>query len=411
VRYCALYSFALCLLSSFPPPILASEGGKEIDGHAQIYSNFDFAFHFLEKIPPDNHNVSFSPVGLSSSILIFGLGSSGDSRKQIFETLGVENIAPHILEYRSQLKELVLDTPDFSSFLAVASSKVNFKPVYKKAMERDFGVSFIKSNLDSINRWAMSQLSGIFGHALHIIDPHGPSVCIVNSYANFCPVSQSSSEYSFELLPFSTLEGQMIKTQYINYQDDIHYINADDFEVASLKSPQSSLTLFIFLPHKSSNIVKLEGRFNSQFFNSILEELNQKIPQKFQVFLPVVNVISRIDAEKSFKHMGVLDLFSSNNSNFPKISDRDFSLSFIRHSSAISIGGDLAPPNRVGDGEAVSPWKLTSFFKKSNEALGGDEPKGLLSPLSFHVDRPFFYVLTDNSKNIVSMGRIVNPSR
>ncbi|MEP7284289.1 MAG: serpin family protein [Chloroflexota bacterium] len=257
---------------------------------------------------------------------------------------------------------------------------------------------FDSTSKDLINHWIHEATSGHINEILNDFDPKD-TVLIIASVVHFTAYWQTQfSKAQTHVKRFHLLDGTTKSHPMMYRTDALLYYHTDTFEAVSLpySAPNATndIRMNIFLPAVNSSLVEFQQNFSQMLpgnWNSIFRL------QHGTVGLPRFKIETRIELIDTLQSLGIKSAFDRKSANFSKIRGGEHYPLFISqflHQSFIDVDEEGTEATAATLIEMQEDWG-------EGEYIRGFE---------MIVDRPFFFVIQDNTSGIVLfMGQIVEP--
>ncbi|VDM91340.1 unnamed protein product [Onchocerca ochengi] len=192
-------------------------------------------------------------------------------------------------------------------------------------------------------------------------------------------------ETNFDLSPTETINLPMMrKTEKFPFYED------ENVEVISLPFEKFQMQMIIILPKLINGLEELEMELTGEKLNNYIDSL---VINEMTVIIPKISTRKEFELSDGLEKMGLQSIFNES-ANFNDISDQ--TLFVTKHI------GNVASMKITEEGINI---KSTNTSSKDIEMLDYD----LYSPTIriFDATHPFLYVISDNQKNILWIGRYI----
>ncbi len=351
-------------------------------------------------------NLCYSPMSLYLACTLVGLGTQGAAQSQLLDALGVSNqeeLAAMAQQLRASIQTTGGDpTVEGAAQLKVADSiwvneGYRFTDAYLQetaALGADAltGVFGTETMDKAMSGWVSEKTNGLLkprfstqdGQAAMLLD----TVYFKDGWVNPFDVAQN------EVGAFHA-PGTDIQTPFMRQTiSDSSFYQGSNYTAATLPFAGGS-TMTFFRPNDDVRLSELLTGTDS-----ILALLQtQPEPAKVDWWLPAFTTNSTMDhLDTSLKAIGVMNIFSpeSPDAFAPMIEAEEGSASF-------SVGQVQQDVHFALDANGVEAAASTAIGIEKM-ALG---PEG--EPVTFKLDRPFFYTVTSPDGNLLFIGVVYNP--
>jgi serpin B len=364
-----------------------------------IKSDNTFGFNLFSALPPNHDkNLMISPLSVSMALSMALNGAEGDTRINMIKALGFEDLTPE--EINSIYRDLV-------SALRNGDDKVVLKIANSIWIKKDFPVleSFTKTNHDFynavvtnlefnpaainiINNWVNSNTNGKIPTILNSISPEEIMFLINAVYFNgkwqiqFDPSKTTNSD-------FSLAGGQKISVPMMKLKEKFAWSKQNGYKALKMPYGRGKFEMILLLPDEGTTLENIVSQLDRSKWETLLTALNN--PSEIDIWLPRFEYSWEIELNQALSSLGMGIAFT-NHANFTKINpDYQLLITKVKHKTYIKVneeGTEAAAVTSVGIG-------LTSFPA---------------NPPEFHVNRPFFYVITEEDTGaILFLGKVENP--
>ncbi|MEA2043114.1 MAG: serpin family protein [Bacteroidota bacterium] len=369
-----------------------------------VKGNNEFAFEFYQSISDNDNNLFFSPYSISIALAMTYEGAGGETAKEMQTTM-------HFPESRSDMqtafRKLLEDNSKqeenyvFKSANSLwASKQIEFHKDYFSRVNKFYNapaeqVNFRRTKArettrKKINHWTEKETEGKIKDLLQENDLSFETILVLVNAVYF------KAEWHKKFKKRATVENVFYsfnskqKTLFMNqksrmkfYKDKLHL---------HLEIPYYSrkASLHIFMPDNENAFQEFQKKFDFQYFSSILKQSKY---ETVKLSLPKFKINNRMYLSDNLKDAGIKLAFESK-SDFSGMSDTsDISIDKVIHQSFINT-------NENGTEAAAA----TAVVMKRETAL---PPQ---NEIIFNVNKPFIFVITDNSTgSVLFTGHYIKP--
>ncbi|MGH7456954.1 MAG: serpin family protein, partial [bacterium] len=169
------------------------------------------------------------------------------------------------------------------------------------------------------------------------------------------------------------------------------YLENDEFQAISLPYGAGSMSMYIFLPGKNSNLNTFLANLNAAKWESWMTQLRS---QEGNITLPRFKLEYEVVLNNALKALGMESAFDPQRANFKEM-------------CAVSPGANVF----IGE---VKHKTFVEVNEEGTEAAavtsGGMRATAYIPPFNVVIDRPFFCAIRDNQTGtMLFMGTIVEP--
>ncbi len=366
-----------------------------------IDSNNKFSFDIYKKLTNTQENLIFSPASITSAMAMTYIGSKNNTFEQISNTFYFNT---DITTFCKNYQHLVYFDKDKSSLeLYNANSiwlqnglglKNEFIELNKKYFNSSlFEVDFIhhpeKSRLN-INQWVEKATNNKINKLIapSAIDNSTRLVLVNALYFKGSWKSKFNKDRNTKG-DFQVGKKEYVQSEYMNRAINTFYYSNKYAQMFEIPYTNNKVSLLIILPKSIKKIRKLEKTLNNELFH---EYLNNKTRKRISLSIPKFDIESEFDLNKTLADMGIKEAFT-NKADFSGITTKEkLYISKVIHKANISI-----------DEQGTEAAAATAVMMRKTTAL--------LDEISVKVDKPFIFILKNNStQTIYFMGKVINPN-
>jgi serpin B len=385
-----------------------------------VEGNTKFCFDLYKNLNKTEGNLFISPHSISTAVGMLYAGAKGKTKDEISSTL---HFNPNQEVFFSGLKDInsrlnsLSDDGSVQLFIANslwAQKGNNFLSSYLELTDKYFdselkSVDFINNThnaVSSINKWVRNKTNNKIKEALKPETLSALTELLLCNAIYFKGqwLSQfdenETKESSFYLGPWKRINVPMM-----NQTNEFRYKDFKDFSAVQLpyvtgkKSYRSgnNLSMIIFLPESKKGLPKLENLLDQQNITQWIDELMNESVSLVKVRLPKFTTESGFELSKMLTDMGMPSAFNKDADLSGIFDKKDIFTNRIIHKTFLEI-------NEEGT-EAAAVTIVEEF------TLGGG-PSFPPKIIKFYADHPFIFLIIDNqSRNILFIGRIADPSK
>ncbi|XP_058030539.1 leukocyte elastase inhibitor-like [Ahaetulla prasina] len=401
-------------LSSQTSPVTALPAQNTTSSRLENMGSFSvantiFALNLFKKLSANDppNNLFFSPLRISSALLMVLLGARNNTQAQMLKVLSL----PKDGEVHQRFEKLISDInkPDANYSLSqvnqlfgetsydfLASFIESTQRFYHSGLEK---LNFKQGSEDSrrhINAWVEEKTSGKIQDLLvpGIIDSLTKLVLVNAIYFKGNWENKFNKNHTEEQ-PF-WINKKERKTVQMMFRKGVYnttYISAYRISVLEIPYAGSELSIFFLLPNEiedsSTGLEKLEREIT---YEKLMDWINPKkmFSRETEVSLPKFKLEEKYDLKPVLRSMGMTDAFDESKADFSGMStNNDLVISEVVHKSFIEI-------NEEGT-EAAAATAVITVIKSTMIA-------------KFKVDHPFFfYIMKRSTNSILFLGRFSSP--
>ena len=340
----------------------------------------------------NNNNTVVSPLSLHLAFDMVYNGAEGETETEMRKTLGYpSNMDKKAISEQSKAIMDNLKSND-SMTLEIANSlwaKKGFK--IKKSFidnSKNYFYAEVKNNTEPklINKWVSDKTH----KKINKIANNEVDTALINAiYFNGNWVDKFDKDATRDR-DFTTLDKQKMKVPTMYKCDDMPYYENKKYQAVRLNYKGNKISMFVFLPNEKKSIDDFVKDFSQDEFLNASKNLSRT---NLELYLPKFKAECSFELSKTVKELGMKSAFDGR-ANFNGIAEK-LCISEIIHKTYIDV-------NESGTEAAA----VTAIVMNCTALPFEEEVK----PKCMRVDRPFFFVLSDNDSNIpVFMGVITKP--
>ncbi|XP_072139816.1 leukocyte elastase inhibitor-like isoform X2 [Mobula birostris] len=369
-------------------------------------ANTQFALDLLRQLSAGNRteNVFFSPLSISTALLMVHLGARGSTVIQLAKVLhlGAEEQPLHGF----QQLQCEVNKPSPSHLLKTANGlfgekSFSFHPEYIESISRfyeaeltavDFAEGAEAARIQ-INSWVEERTEGKIQNLLvqGAIDSQSKLV-LVNAvyFKGVWEKKFKEEDTKYRPFRFSEDESKPVKMMYQKGTFKTSFIEELAADILELPYVQNELSMLILLPEEIGGLEELEKKLTSDKLLEWTSPENLE-PSEMSIYLPKFKLEAKYDLESTLKRMGLSAAFDSESADFSGMTAaRGLSLSKIVHNCFVEV-------NEAGTEGAASSQVTVMFRSLQFE----DE---------FIADHPFlFFIRHNKTQSILFFGRFSSP--
>ncbi|AYP74094.1 putative serpin [Fowlpox virus] len=329
-----------------------------------------FTTSVLKEIYDPNKSLVFSPIGLHRILRNICHGCNGDTKKQLINLLG--NNCYH--DYDNKHENTITDI----SALAVKEC-YNVKTNFIKDSNNMFNTQVFQFNSicqipRKMNKWIRTKSK----HRISDIDCHiyENTKSLIANAVHFTTEYEALFENAYkDIMPFVKYDGTVTLTNVVRtrlYYYPLTYLEDIKCSVVQLWRLGYSFNMFIVVPDDEKSLDSLIDNISEEILNNIISKRDNY--KRIELWMPIFSLVNEHNFSMPIFNLGCHNLFIDG--DFTGISDiSDFQISGIIQKTVIDIDCNSLQNKPV----------------KNNECI------------RFMVDKPFMFIITDDSENISSM--------
>ena len=349
----------------------------------------------------EGENLVYSPLNLYMTLAMLAELTEGQSRDQILELMGVENIDALRNKAASLWNANYCDDGSVTSILANSlwlNEDVSFQQSTLDRLASVYYASSYRGQMGSasfdrqLQDWLSQQTGGLLEEQAQDISMTPDTVMALASTVYFrAKWSAEFSESSTTEEVFHTPAGD-ISCDFMHQSSTRNYYWSEQFSAVSLSLRESG-SMWLFLPDEGVNVQAL---LTDENVTRLLFDLDSWTDSRFLIVnlaMPKFDVSSDLRLKGSLQAMGITDVFDPSVSDFsPMTRDAEgIYLSQADHAARVAV-----------DEEGVTAAAYTVMA-----TAGAGEPPD--EEVDFVLDRPFLFVITGCDGSPLFAGIVSQP--
>jgi serpin B len=435
---------------STPQPIVTPQPQVTVD-IAKTSNAFGFkVFKELYKLEGHTKNIAFSPLILFSALSMTLNGADKETKKAMQQTLGLENVAPDVINQANKSLMDKLNSADPRNMLQTANSlwlnkkgEIAFSPDFIKSSQESYNakvslLDFLSPEaVPTINSWVKEATKEknpydfIYKILDTNIDPEA-SAYLINAFyfkGIWSYGFEKSADSTFTLLDGSEKEQPMMITEslmpyfeftdarghtfsdktktvldenekqhpLLNKKTTLRYLQNNCCRAISIPYGNGSYRFYIFLPYTDSSLDQFLSSLTADNLNQWMEEFYENyvtfIMPRFKVEYETLPTKENPILKDVLSNLGMGIAFSPDKADFSKLVPNTFALDKRVHISDIRQKTFLEVNEKGIEAPVEIVYRLDVYV-----------PDFLL------VNRPFFYAIRDEETGaLLFIGTIVDP--
>jgi len=366
-----------------------------------VDANTKFGFKLFQEVlkQDSNRNIFVSPTSVAIALSMTYNGASGETQQAMANALQLQGMSLQNINQANNTLKTSLENADPAVQMSIANSLwakqgISFKPEFMQQNQQFYGakvteLDFAKPEAaNTINNWVKENTKGKIEQIVDQLKPDDVLFLINAIYfkGNWTkPFDKSQTTERPFTLPNGSQKQQPMMSQSGKYR----YYENDSFQAVSLPYGKGRMSLYVFLPNKTTNLDTFQQQLESENWQ---QWMNQFAMRQGSVQLPRFKFDYDVKLNNALKSLGMETAFSSR-ANFSNMTSASVAINEVKHKTFVEVneeGTEAAATTSVG-------VALTSA--RMPEA-----------PFKMIVDRPFFCAIRDNQTGtILFMGSIKDP--
>lgn len=360
----------------------------------------DFYKKTAEEFLSGDENRAYSPVNVYMALAMLGETTDGESREQLLDLLGAENIG----ELREDAKNMWLanycNDGAVTSILANSvwlDEDVNIEQQTVDTLAENYFASSYRGDVRSpkmtnaVRTWLNKQTNGLLSGSAKNIELDPETVMALYSTVYF----RAKWQYRFDKSEndtkiFHTKNGD-VEAEFMNdtYTYGRFYAG-EDFGATRLNFKEGGKMWFI-LPDEDKTIddVLRSGEYIEMMSEPDKWKNSKELKIHFSV--PKFDISSQVELSEGLKNLGVTDVFDDTKADFSPLTDSTVFVSRANHAARVVI-----------DEEGCTATAFT-------EIIGATAPMPPEDEMDLILDRPFIFAVTSDTQQPLFIGTVNDP--
>ncbi|MGN0444450.1 MAG: serpin family protein [Acutalibacteraceae bacterium] len=374
-----------------------------IEGHEKsIYSFVREALPaFLTDEKLKDKNIVFSPLNVYMALSLLAESTDGESRQQILELLGVDNIEKLRESVSAVWNSTYRDDGSVKRLLSNSvwlSEELEYNKETMKLLAEKYYTSSFKGKMGSdeynkeLQKWLSEETGGLLDDYAAEEEFSAQTVLALASTVFFSgkwDVEFSKSETALDI--FHGADGDK-EAEFMKAQAEDYYFYSDNFSAYRRYFKNQAGSMYFILPDEGVSVNEVLSDSAALKLISGEKEPSGKY-LKINLSVPKFDISSRLDLREGVKKLGITDVFDDGKSDFSPMFSGDITgiyVDKINHSARIKI-----------DEEGCEAAAFTTIM----EAGKGGPPD---ETVDFVLDRPFIVCISDNNGLPIFVGVVNN---
>lgn len=392
--------FGLFLLLLAGCTQVSSNYYEEDDYQKIAEANNRFAFDLHEQLVQvdQNDNIFFSPISIHMALSMTANGASGDTEKQMLDVLHSDHMSIEQLNRGHASFLDLIAKKDYGVTLNIGNSlwlKEDY-PFVKNFVDDVNGyyraevneVDFLQEKTKGeINNWVKNKTNNKIDKIVEQIDPSTVLYLINAIYFKGDWDSPFNDALTYED-SFTLPDGNTKRTPFMVQDGEFNYFENNHFQAIELPYANHDASMFIFLPKEDVNLEQFYDNLSLEAWNSWKSQFAKR---EGTITLPKFQMEYETVLNDILMELGMTDAFTASADFTNMVDGGGVAVSEVRHKSFIEVneqGTEAAAATSVAVVELAAP--VDSF--------------------TMHVNRPFFFLIEENSSQmILFMGEVSEP--
>ncbi len=348
----------------------------------------------------DKENLMISPLSVSVALAMAYNGADGATKTEMENVLKLKGLT--VEEINASYKMLIgaLQSLDEKVVFEIANAifyaeEFSVKPDFLSVNEDVYAAKV--ENLDfgspeavkTINSWVAEKTKDKIEKIIEKLNPLDRMVLLNAIYFYGTWTNEFDKEGTHEL-PFKKTNDTTLEIPMMTKLEKLPYTSNNLFKAIKMPYGNGQYNMVVLLPVGANNSQDIIDELSTPNWKAWMESL--EMTDRVQVTMPRFKYAFETSLKKVLKTMGMEKAFMPKEADFSGISDEDLYISEAIHKSYIDV-------NETGtEAAAVTGLVFATTSIDQNP------------PVSFYVDRPFVYAITENDTGaILFIGEVNHP--
>lgn len=394
---------SLALATGLMTPTMAATAGA---GDANTVESFGIKlFQQLAK-ERAKENLLISPLSISIALSMTYNGAAGATKSTMAKVLGFGSTPEEQINVQNQTMMDSLRKPGGSTILEIANAlfgekSITFKQPFLNLSKKyyDAGIESLDfrdpATVGKINSWVSQKTHGKIPTIIEAI-PAEAILYLINAIYFKGLWENQFDKAQTQPNDFHTAGGIIKTVPMMNmFRKDFRYAETPAFQAVNLPYNDKRLSLFVFLPAKTSSLAAFESEFTEENWKSWMTKFSKR---DGSVQMPRFKVEDSLKLKETLESAGMKIAFDQSAADFTGMADvtpQRIYISQVFHKTFMEV-------NEEGtEAAAVTAVEMGVTSARMDEPV----------PFNFVADRPYVVVLHDKQTNrILFVGHIVDPS-
>lgn len=343
----------------------------------------DFSFELFKSSYESGKNNLLSPTSALYTMAMITNGADGNTKEQLINTIcGTE--LDRLNEYMCEYRTIFGTGKGYNTRIDNAVWYDESVTVDKNFLQTNYdyyGIEAFKTIfdsqevLDSINGWVYDKTNGLIDKFAEKIDSD-IEMAVANTL--YFEAKWYDKLVLFENQIFKKENGEKVSVTMMQGECFRHVEN--DQCVGFIFDYESKYSFVGLLPKENISVGDLINSLNQQVYDTLLANENT-VFVRFKI--PKFETDDTIDIKSSLKKMGITDMFYGETANLSKM--------------AVSENGNLFV-SEITQKTTISVHEDGTLAAAATELLS--KPDDFVPPYIINLDRPFVYLIIDNTTNL-----------
>lgn len=342
-------------------------------------------------------NLLISPFSVYCALGMLANGAEGETKAELLQALGQDMYEADELDAFAQKMVKGLKTADPAVIFKTANSIWNDKHVVlkdefirlnKEQYEAQaFAIDFsVPSAVSQINDWCNEHTDGKIPEIIKEV-PRDAIAYLLNAVYFKARWEKEFSKEETVNAPFYLENGQTIEVPFMNREIISSYSKNELFSSIALDYSTGTYSMRLILPEENVSLEQVVETISQPGYLSESLEWN---PSEVKVSIPRFEIKADYELINTLRLLGIETAFNSVTAEFGALTDQDFFVSKVKHSTCLKVDEEGS------EGAAVT--------------LIGGATSPMYEKAVFEADKPFLFMISENETGaILFAGKVGKP--
>lgn len=380
-----------------PMPIKPLELTKVQDDMVSVGNSF--AFRLMEAVSNDKEfegkDFMASPLSISFVLGALNNGASGQTSEEILSAIGFEgSTANDINEYSRtilqgcpgvdnlvdvRIANAVMLKEGFETKRGFSNALSDYYDAYVRSMKFD------SNAVEAINSWCDEHTEGMIPEIIEEI-PEEACMFALNAIYFKGEWASRFEKKDTRKETFTNIDGSSSKVQMMNKEDWFGHTSNDIWATVRLPYGNGSYSMYVLLPHEGKSIDDVIEALDGDTWETTR---NRMYGRKVNLKLPAFETETRLNLIETMKTLGMKKAFDPEQAEFDEMlanTSGNLFLGILLQKTKITVNEE----GTEAAGVTMGGMLITGFGPPEEPEI-----------INFHADRPFIYLIQENSSNAI----------
>ena len=380
-----------------PMPIKPLELTKVQDDMVSVGNSF--AFRLMEAVSNDKEfegkDFMASPLSISFVLGALNNGASGQTSEEILSAIGFEgSTANDINEYSRtilqgcpgvdnlvdvRIANAVMLKEGFETKRGFSNALSDYYDAYVRSMKFD------SNAVEAINSWCDEHTEGMIPEIIEEI-PEEACMFALNAIYFKGEWASRFEKKDTRKETFTNIDGSSSKVQMMNKEDWFGHTSNDIWATVRLPYGNGSYSMYVLHPHEGKSIDDVIEALDGDTWETTR---NRMYGRKVNLKLPAFETETRLNLIETMKTLGMKKAFDPEQAEFDEMlanTSGNLFLGILLQKTKITVNEE----GTEAAGVTMGGMLITGFGPPEEPEI-----------INFHADRPFIYLIQENSSNAI----------